>query len=133
MILVDSSVWIEFFRPQRSIHQAYLSELIPLPEAIGVAGPVLQEVLQGIRDDEAFRRVAESLCRFPVVHPDTETYVTAARLYRTLTIKRLAVPPGDLTIAALAIQHGVELYTLDLRHVERVRAHSALRLHRPPR
>ena len=132
VILVDSSVWIDFFESHYSEHQDHVSALIRLPDVIGVPGPVVQEVLQGIRDEELFHVVRERLCRFRIVHPDTETYVIAANLYKKLARKGAVVPPGDVTIAALAIQHGCELYTLDLRHFELVKQHSTLRLHRSP-
>lgn len=133
VILVDSSVWIDFLQSPGSEHQGHLSELIRIPDVVGVPGPAVQEVLQGIREEESFRLVRERLCQFAVVHPDTDTYVTAACLYRTLARKGVTVPPGDVTVAALAIQHDFELYTLDLRHFDRIRQHSALRLHRAPR
>ena len=131
MILVDSSVWIDFLASTRSSHQAALSQLLHLPNAIGLPGPVMQEVLQGIREETVFRRVHEDLDRFPIVHADTETYVMAARLYRTLAVHGETVPPGDVTIAALAIQHSYRLYPLDRRHFDRIARRSALRFYQP--
>ena len=131
MILVDSSVWIDFLSSTRSSHQAALNQLLHLPNAVGLPGPVLQEVLQGIREDTAFRRVSEDLGRFPIVHADTETYLMAARLYRTLAAHGETVPPGDVTIATLAIQHGYRLYTLDRKHFDRIAKRSSLRFYQP--
>jgi predicted nucleic acid-binding protein len=130
VILVDSSVWVDFLQSAHSHHQASLGELIRLPRFIGVPGPVVQEVLQGIRDERMFHQLEERLRLFPVLHADTETYVMAARLYRTLMRHGSVVPPGDVTIAALAIQSECELYTLD-QHFQRIQRHSALRLYRP--
>ena len=130
VILVDSSVWIDFLQSPGSEHQGHLSELIRMPDVVAVPGPVVQEVLQGIREEESFRLVRERLCQFPVVHPDTDTYVMAAQLYRKLARKGGVVPPGDVTVAALVIQHACELYTLDLRHFEPICRYSGLRLHR---
>lgn len=100
MILVDSSVWIDFLAVRASKHQAHLSELVRLPGMIGLPAPVVQEVLQGIADEQDFRRVEESLQRFPILQASTAVYVLAARLYRTLVRRGTVVPPGDLTIAA---------------------------------
>ena len=130
MILVDASVWIDFLTAPHSKHQAHLSDLIHVGGGIGIPGPVIQEVLQGIRDAYAFRRIEEHLKRFPVVHAGTATYVIAARLYQTLTAKGSTMPPGDVTIAAIAIETEHELYTLD-HHFHRIAAQSALRLYRP--
>lgn len=130
MILVDSSVWIDFLSSPVSVHQPYVSELLRLPHAVGIPGPVVQEVLQGIRDEAAFQRVKTSLERFPVVHADTPVYVAAAAIYRALAAKGATIPPGDVTIAAITIASDHELYTLD-RHFKRIARHSALRLHHP--
>jgi predicted nucleic acid-binding protein len=130
VILIDSSVWIDFLASTTSAHQVHLSALIRLPDAIGLPGPVIQEVLQGIREEGAFHRVADHLKRFPVVHASTNTYVLAARLYRMLGARGLRVPAGDLTVAAITIESNHELYTLD-RHFQHVAQHSALRLYRP--
>ena len=130
MILVDSSVWIEFLARRQSVHQKHLSALIQFPEVVRIPGPVLQEVLQGLQDEAVFRRVADDLQRFPIVHATTGTYVSAARLYRTLAAKGATIPPGDVTIAAIAIESGDELYTLD-RHFHRIAQHSDLQLYQP--
>ena len=130
MILVDASVWIDFLTAARSPHQAHLSNLIHVVGGIGIPGPVIQEVLQGIRDEHACHRIEEHLKRFPVVHADTATYIIAARLYRTLMVRGSTTPPGDVTIAAIAIQAGHALYTLD-HHFHRIASHSALRLYLP--
>lgn len=130
MILVDSSVWIDFLQSAQSQPQAYLAELIRRPRLIGVPGLVVQEILQGIREEGMCHRVEEHLRRFPILHADTETYIMAARVYRTLRKRGFVVPPGDVTIAALTIQSECELYTLD-QHFQRIQRYSALRLHRP--
>ena len=131
MILVDSSVWIDLLQSAHSTHGNHLSELIHQAEPLGVPGPVIQEVLQGIREEHSVGLVQKRLCCFPILHPDTETYVMAARLYRQLARHGTTVPPGDVTIAALVIQRKHELYTLDRRHFERIKQHSELRLYQP--
>ena len=130
MILVDASVWIDFLTAPHSKHQAHLSDLIHVVGGIGIPGPVIQEILQGIRDEHVFHRIEEHLKRFPVVHAGTATYIITARLYRTLMVKGSTIPPGDVAIAAIAIETEHELYTLD-HHFHRIAAHSALRLYRP--
>ena len=132
MIFVDSSVWIDFLQSTRSPHQDHLTELIRWPGVVGIPGPVIQEVLQGVRGEELFQRVREDLLRFPIIHADTATYVEGARLYQRLASKGTVVPPGDVTIAVLAIQFHGELYTLDQRHFHPIAQQSALRLYRLP-
>ncbi len=130
---MDSSVWIEFLRATRSSHQAHLAELIRwFPERIQVPGPTIQEVLQGVRDEALFRLVHARLLTFTILLPDPATYVVAAELYQRLLRHGKTIPPGDATIAALAIQHRAELYTLDRKHFEPLSQQSPLRLYRLP-
>src|SRR5262249_46337140 len=56
VILVDTSVWIEFFRAQRPLD---LGALVDFDE-IATCLPVVQEVLQGFRDERAYRRAREA-------------------------------------------------------------------------
>jgi predicted nucleic acid-binding protein len=51
LILVDTRVWIEFFRGRGTPEALYLSQAIENEEDLCTCGPVLQEVLQGIRSD----------------------------------------------------------------------------------
>ena len=130
MILVESSVWIDFLTHQPSPHRAHFGEILRLAGAVGVPGPVVQEVLQGIRDPYMFEQVRQTMEDFPIFHAQTSTYLRAARLYRQLRTKGATVPSGDVTIAAIAIETDHELYTLD-HHFQRIAQHSALRLHHP--
>ena len=55
MLLVDTSVWIEVFRKRDPLH---LEHTAPLDE-VATCLPVIQEVLQGFRDDRAFELARE--------------------------------------------------------------------------
>lgn len=128
MILVESSVWIDFLTHPPSPHRGHFGALLRLPGAVGVPGPVVQEVLQGIRDPAIFEQVRQTLEGFPIFHAQTSTYLRATQLYRQLRAKGSTVPSGDVTIAAIAIETEHELYTLD-HHFQRIAQHSALRLY----
>ena len=63
MILGDTSVWIEIFRKPS---QVVLSEGADLEEVVTCL-PVVQEVLQGFRDERAFRVAREAMLALPIV------------------------------------------------------------------
>lgn len=63
MILIDTSVWIETFRRRSPFD---LEATVDLEEVVTCL-PVVQEVLQGFRDEAAYRRAREALLSFPVV------------------------------------------------------------------
>ena len=56
MILVDTSVWIDFFRANDLPHVQCLEAFIEQGENINLCGVILTEILQGIRDDSVFHR-----------------------------------------------------------------------------
>lgn len=120
MILVDSSVWIEFLRGKdRAIFDA-VSGLIKDSNRVCICGIIMQEVFQGIRDDREHSLVKEKLELLPFLEAGKHTYIAAADIYRTLRKKGKTVPGADALIAALAIEHEAGLYTLDLPHFQMI-------------
>ena len=63
MTLVDTSVWIEGFRRRGPLD---LEGVVNLEKVITCL-PVVQEVLQGFRDERAFRLARDSMFAFPLV------------------------------------------------------------------
>ncbi len=63
MVLVDTSVWIEFFRKPRGID---LPAVVDLKEAVTCL-PVLQEVLRGFLEEGAFVLARDSMLALPLV------------------------------------------------------------------
>ena len=80
MVLVDTSVWIEVFaRPSR----LDLKSQLELDEIVTCL-PVVQEVLQGFRNDSAFRLARDAVVAFPIVESPLvqEVFEEAVALYR---------------------------------------------------
>jgi len=127
LILVDSSVWIEFFTNPKSDAGARLRSIIEENNQACLCGIVLQEVLQGIRTDRQYRVVRDSLSRLPFILTNRETYELAASMYRSLRRRGITVPTVDATLAAVAIQNGLDLYTFD-EHFDEIARHTRLSL-----
>jgi len=119
MVLVDTSIWIDFFQAPESPSASELVALIKGHNRVSVCGVVLQEVLQGIRNQKSFELVRERLLKFPFIEANRETWLLAATLYRDLLAKGITMPPVDVTIAAIAIQNDVSLFRMDV-HFEEV-------------
>ena len=62
MVLVDTSVWIEVFRKGG---RAPVDSFLDLDEVVTCL-PVIQEVLQGFRDQQAFRIAREAMHALPI-------------------------------------------------------------------
>ena len=128
MVLVDTSIWIDFFQAPESRSASELVALIKDHNRVSLCGVVLQEVLQGIRNQKSFELVRERLLKFPFIEANRETWLLAASLYRDLRSKGITMPPVDVTIAAVAIQNDVSLLSRDV-HFEEVAKVSRLRLY----
>lgn len=84
MILVDSSVWIDYFKGTSTPQTELLDRLLGVEE-LAIGDLNLTEVLQGIRHDKAFNEVRRLLGRLELITlggPDVA--IEAARHYRTL-------------------------------------------------
>ncbi|TDM08830.1 MAG: VapC toxin family PIN domain ribonuclease [Ideonella sp. MAG2] len=91
MILVDSSVWIDFFRGQATVQAEWLDRNLGV-EGLLVGDLILAEVLRGFKDDRGFneaRRMLGRLQQVPLC--GEELAVEAARNYRLLRAKGVTV------------------------------------------
>ncbi len=105
MFLVDTSAWIEFFRPSSSID---LFETEADLEEVVICLPILQEVLQGFDQQRAFNLAKEAMLALPIVEsPLTwEVHEQAVDLYRSARHAGVTVRSGvDCLIAVCAIRN----------------------------
>lgn len=108
MILVDTSVWIEFFRVRNPIDLARYADI----DEVVTCLPVVQEVLQGFRDERAFLHVREAMLALPIVESplNQDVYLEAAALYRAARRAGVTVRSSvDCLIAACALRHQLEV------------------------
>lgn len=110
MILVDTSVWIDFFRASDLPHVQRLEEFIEHGENIALCGVILTEILQGIRDESTYHRTRGYLGFLRLLPMNQEVFVEAAQIYRMLRAKGITVrKPLDCMIAATALAHQAQL------------------------
>lgn len=115
MILVDTSVWIDFFNGHDSAEAAQLRSLVIDGRPLVIPGVVLTEILVGVRTEAEAARVARTLSAFDSPPElDSSDYEKAAALYRLcrsqgLTIRSLI----DCLIAQLCLRHNYELLSKD--------------------
>lgn len=126
MVIVDSSVWLQALNRQDSPERREVDDLLERRETMMV-GAVLAEVLQGARRSQEFERLRADLSAVPYLAETKETWTRVGTLSYELRRRGLTVPLIDLLIAALALEHGQELYTGD-EHFRRV---PGLKLYQP--
>ena len=114
MILVDSSVWIDYFNGIKTRETDTLDQI--LGEQILLVGDlILAEVLQGFRRDEDFEQARRALFSFQIVKMlDPELAVQSARNYRTLRSQGITIRKTiDCLIATYCIESGNALLHSD--------------------
>jgi predicted nucleic acid-binding protein len=112
VVLVDTSIWIEVFRRPARIR---LEDVVGF-EDIVTCLPVMQEVLQGVRDERAFLLAREAMRALPIVESPVSLAVfdQAIDLYRAARRAGLAVrSSADCLIGACAVRHHLEVLHYD--------------------
>lgn len=110
MILVDSSVWIDYFRGRTTSQTDLLEGLLDTQE-LGIGDLNFIEVLQGCRIEKQFNEVRRLLGRLElVVLGGPDVVVAAARNY--LKLRQLGVTVRGTIDVALATRCIVDGHTL---------------------
>lgn len=114
MILVDSSVWVDYFNGKISPETNHLDGLLGV-EPIAVGDLILAEVLQGFRTDAGFRTARELLSGLTVFEMLGEARaVQAAQHYRSLRKRGVTVrKTSDIIIGSFCIEAGLPLLFAD--------------------
>lgn len=116
MILVDSSVWIDFFNGRHVTAVTRLMELLEDGGApLAMADLVLFEVLRGFRDEKDYNAARRTLAALPVVGIGGEDEAErAAQHYRALRARgRTVASPIDVLLASYCIEHDYALLHSD--------------------
>ena len=114
MIVVDSSVWIDFLNGNATPEVGRLSSLLGV-EPLLVGDVILLEVLQGVRSETDAQRVEAALRRFDIVPMlGPELAVIAAAHYRRLRGLGITMRKTiDMIIGTFCITRGHALLTAD--------------------
>ncbi|HEV8343184.1 MAG TPA: PIN domain-containing protein [Candidatus Binatia bacterium] len=90
-ILVDTSVWIDFFRGTSSRENLLFKECLQRREPIALTGVIAQEILQGVRDDSQHQSILNHLLLFSKIEIEFADYLAAADIYRGLSKRGLTI------------------------------------------
>jgi predicted nucleic acid-binding protein len=74
----------------------------------------MQDVLQGSRDERAFKKLETEMAIWEAVSEQPADFVDAARIFARLRWKGITIPPTDCLVAAVAIRRGLHLYARDM-------------------
>jgi predicted nucleic acid-binding protein len=114
LILVDSSVWIDYFNGTETLATRKLDDLLGL-QPICTGDLILTEVLQGFREDRDYQAAKNVLCSLPV-HSllGVAASLRSAENFRTLRKQGVTVRKTiDVMIATYCIENGLLLLHSD--------------------
>ena len=114
-VLVDTSVWSLALRRGRQSASAPVQELRNLIFAnrVQMIGPIRQEILSGIREENQFKELEARLASFPDLSITTGDHVTAARYFNLCRQKGIQGSNTDFLICAVAVRNRLAIFTTD--------------------
>jgi len=110
MILVDTSVWIDFFSNKTTPEVLRLIEAIESRQELYICGVVLTEILQGIKNQREHDKITETLESLIYVEMPKEVFFLSAKIYRHLKSRGITIRKTiDCLIASVAIINNLVL------------------------
>lgn len=116
-ILPDTCAWIDFFRQQRTQLGDLLEGFLD-KEPVYACGPVLCEMLQGIRTEKEEALLLDAMRALPYLEMTEQTWTEAGRLAARLRRGGKTLPFSDILLAALAREHNLSILTADRHFAE---------------
>ena len=132
-VLIDTCIWSYALRnnknktPKNEHLVKELSELIK-ESRVEIMDAIRQEILSGIKQTSQFDTLSHSLSFFSDIVATQEEYVLAAELFNKLRSKGIQGSNTDYLICAVAINHGLSIFTDD-RDFLSFRKHIDIHLH----
>lgn len=111
-ILVDTSIWVEYFNRPESEYAQRLAEFLEM-ETVCVTGIILAELLQGAKTDAEFELLRKNLKVLPLLKESEKTWEKVGKLSFELQRKGTVIPLTDCLIAVLAQENNCQMFTLD--------------------
>jgi len=116
MILVDTSVWVDFFNDKTENKEVkILVDCLTSNKDVFISDIILTEILQGIKEDSKYIIVKNAMLNLKFAHAKNfETYIHAGDIYRECRKKGVTVRKTiDCIIAAIAIENDLTLLHKD--------------------
>lgn len=114
MVIVDTTVWIDFLGGRQTTGVTCLEQLLHDEVDIFTTGIIVQEILNGIKLRKQRAEIKDELNRFVLIMPSLNTHVQAAEIFdgcrkKGITIRSLV----DCLIASLALEYDLPVLEND--------------------
>lgn len=120
MIVVDTDVLIEIFDRRSEKGDEALRKILESDDKIIITAINLHEIMYGLHK---YAKPVREVLQLPVLDYRKEDAQLSAELEAEAEKAGTTIRRTDAMIAAVTINNGASLYTLDLKHFEPLRAH----------
>lgn len=110
-VLIDTSIWIEYFNGNAQIGEAV--DLLIDTERAYIAGPIMAELVHGAKNKKEAEELFANLKALPYVDIRKSDWSDIGFFLMELRKKGIAVPFTDAVIACMAIKNRLCVYSLD--------------------
>ncbi len=111
-ILPDTCAWIDYFRPGTTPLGQALEKALK-EEAVFVCGPVIYELVQGVRSEREQALLRSVLNALPFLEMNEALWIKAGRLSANLRKEGKTILFSDIIIAVLAMDNNLAVMTVD--------------------
>ena len=126
MVLIDTSVWIDYFQQADEAVEEELDKLLRT-RLVASTGLVLAELRQGCRTAAQVQAILQAMQPLTYLDAGRSEWLRAGELSAAGAMRGFRLEIGDCLLAAIAMAEGCAVFTLD-RDFERI---PGLKLHRP--
>ena len=114
MIIVDSSVWVDFLDGAENLQTDYLSRSLELETPLFYTGLILQEVLQGLNSKKQQTTIRKEFSKLLLITPSLEDHIKGAEIFTKCRSRGFTIRKSiDCLISALCINYGLSLLDRD--------------------
>lgn len=112
LVLIDTSVWIDFFKFQTGQLGSEVTQLIDNNLA-AITGVVMAELLQGLKTETESKRLERLLPSIHYLKTEERDWINAGQLSQQLRTKGVTLPLTDILIVTIAQRYAVSILTID--------------------
>lgn len=116
-LLVDTSVWIDYFR--NNSHATEFLEKQLLEDKVYIVGIIVSELLQGIKNETDREIIRNSLDAINYINMNYADWIRAGDISYSLRKNGVTLPLTNIVIAAAAIENKLTVVTND-KHLNQI-------------
>jgi len=111
LVLVDTSVWIDYFRKKDPAYSKV--DNLMEEEEVGICRLIIAELLQGAKGSKEIEIILDLPCVFPVIDELSDTWEKTGLLANQLRGQGITIGLADCYLATLAHQNNVRIFSHD--------------------